>query len=267
MIPIRGITVCVDYAWVLAKTLPLNMRHLQECLVITCSRDMDTINLCRSIPSVRLYVTDAFTRHGARFNKGLAMEEGFDVLGRHGWTLIWDADCLLPDQFPYAGVRDGYLHGCRRRIVERPEEWTSGSPWGRYPIARDGGPIGYFQLFHAEDPAVKDRRPWYEVGFAYAAGGDSYFLEHWPPHKRTILSIDVLHFGPRDINWFGSDPEGREIMRAFVARNGWRRMGTRFDPEAVSKVGEIQDRVEVPGYPKSTYEIPFVRRAKQMAGR
>jgi hypothetical protein len=84
----------------------------------------------------------------------------------------------------------------------------------------------------------------------------------FPFHKRTILPMDVLHFGPCDVNWFGTDPDGKEIMQAFVHRNGWRNIGEPASQELLDRVGQIKDRVDVPGYGPSDYELPFVRTAK-----
>jgi hypothetical protein len=264
---IRGITVSVGYADALAITLVRNMRHLTECLVITSPDDTATAAVVRSVPGARLLVTDAFTRHGARFNKGLAMEEGFDVFGREGWLLIWDADVILPDALPLGMLQPHTLYGARRRILDDPGRWCPELPWAACPLSRDGGPIGFFQLFHAADPAVKDRRPWYDPTFAHAGGGDAYFLTHWPPNRRVVLSLDVLHLGPKDVNWFGTDPEGRDLMTAFVVRNGWTRCQPRVDRTAVDRVGEIVERVDVPGYEPTGFELPFVRRAQEARSR
>jgi hypothetical protein len=263
-VPIRGITTCVGYARYLAVTLPRNIRHLQECVVVTSPEDHGTLEVCQHVSGVRVHVTDAFTRYGARFNKGLAMEEGFDVLGRAGWILIWDADIVFPEQFPYTRMREGYLIGARRRLCRDLDQWQPSMPWGRYHLVRDGGPVGYFQLFQAEDPAVAGKRPWYDVTFAHAGGGDAYFLTHWPPFKHMMLGVDVLHLGPCDAHWFGTDEEGKKIMRAFVCRNGWRqRDGSKFDPDDAHLVGEIVERVQVPGQ-HSEYELPFVKHTRMM---
>ncbi len=263
---IRGLTVSVGYGSLLAITLIRNMRHLTSCLVITSPEDEHTQEVARSVPGVTLSITNAFTRHGAFFNKGLSIEEaGFDVMGRHGWTLIWDADCLFPDVLPLGQLRPDTLHGCRRRILEDPLKWTPGLDWSTCPLSRDGGPVGYFQLFDANAQALANRRPWYDVSFAHAGGGDAYFCQLWP--KRVVLPFDVLHLGPRDTNWFGTDEAARQVMTAFVLRNGWRRARPNIDPSVAEAVGEIVERVDVPGYAPSGYELPFVRRAQQQERR
>lgn len=259
---VRGITICVDYAPLLAMTLRANMRHFAECLVVTSPEDRLTQELAGSIPNVRLHVTDAFTRHGAKFNKGLAMEEGFDVLGREGCILIWDADILLPDRIPLEMCRPDFLHGARRRIVKDPLAYNPEAPWRTYPYAQDGGPIGFFQLFHAEDTAVFGRRPWYNVNYPHAGGSDAQFLEHWSNAKRVVLPCDCLHFGEPDRNWFGTDALGRDMMSVYAHRMEWRRALKHADPTAVQRVEHLPERVDVPGYPTSEYRMPFERRAE-----
>jgi hypothetical protein len=268
---VRGIVVCVNYDDLLSITLPRNLRHLRECLVVTSPDDVRTQELVRTTPGARLHVTDAFSRHGATFNKGLALEEGFDVLGREGWILIWDADILLPDRLPLDRLKFGSLHGARRRMLEDPARWHPGFNWAEAKPAPDAGMIGFFQLFHAADPALENVRPWYEVTFAHAGGGDAYFIEHWRRRRATmtVFPLEVLHLGPKDSNWFGratprldgGEPvTSRDTMDAFVVRNGWHRHHRNIDRTAAERVGEIVERVQVPGYEPTQYELPFVKR-------
>jgi hypothetical protein len=88
-------------------------------------------------------------------------------------------------------------------------------------------------------------------------------MDSFPPPKRRVLPIEVLHLGERDRNWFGTDEQGRRIMDAFVVWNGWSRARTcrKIDPSVVDEVGEIMERVDVPGYGISSFELPFVKRA------
>lgn len=261
---IRGITIAVGewYARTLEICLVRNMRHMTECLVVTTPQDDAVKAVVAKVPGARVFETDAFTRHGARFNKGLGIEEGFDALGRHGWLWIWDADCLAPDHFPQDNLRPGFLHGCTRRILEDPRRWSPSLDWRVCPQARDGGPIGYCQVFQADDPVLAHRRPWYDVSFAHAGGGDAAFMGLWPKSRHAMLPMDVLHLGPRDTHWFGVDQEGKDMMSAFVVRNGWERRNPRVDRTAVDRVGAIVERVEVPGYAPSSFELPFVRKAR-----
>lgn len=275
---IRGITVSVGYGPLLRITLPRNMRHLTECLVVTSPDDRETQEVASSVPGVRLHVTDAATRHQARFNKGLCFEEAWDHFGRDGWWLVHDSDIILPDSLHLDQLKPDHLHGARRRILEDPSKWSPDLDWRVCPLTRDGSAVGFFQLFHADDPALSARPhwydasdpnlvgggPWYDVSFAHAGGGDAAFMDRWSRNKIKILPVDCLHLGPVDRHWYGVSPEGKDITTAFMYRRGYRRGMRGGDPSAVHRVGEIVERVDVPGYPVSKYDLPFVRRAKAM---
>ena len=263
MRPLRGITVSVGqwYADLLRITLPRNMRHFAECWVVTSPQDDAVQAVASQVPGVKLCVTDAMHQHGAMFNKGLAFEHGFDAMGREGWICIHDADVIFPESLPTDICIPSRLYGCHRRICRDPGEWTPDAPWSQWPRARDNAPIGFFQLFHAS--AIAHKRPWYDVSFAHAGGGDAAFMQHWSRNDWIVLPFDVLHLGPIDLNWFGCSPEGRDMMARFVTQNGWRRGMANFTPDAIERAPEPIERVQVPGYEPSHFELPFVRRARR----
>ena len=234
------------------------MRHLTECVVVTAPHDERTQRLCASVPCVRTHVTDAFYRHGAKFNKGLAMEEGFDVLGRRGFILVHDADILLPDDMPLPELRPDRLYSALRVFIDDPRQWHPGFDWRRAGQQGEHVPAaGYFQLFHASDKHIS-RRPWYDTTFTHAGGGDGYFQSRWPPWDVELLSFKVLHLGPRDTNWFGRvtprrngtlDAEGarraNDEMSKYLSFKGWR--GHRGAPP------DYSERVDVPGHKPSGF--------------
>lgn len=244
------------------------MRHMTECLVVTSPDDHETQDVACSVPGVSVFETDAFTRHGARFNKGLAFEEGFDRLGRHGWIVIFDSDILFPPEMQLAKLQPTKLYGCHRRILEDPSKWSETLDWKTCPVWRDGGaPIGFFQLFHAGDPVLKNRRLWYEPTYPHAGGCDDFFMNHWHPDNRVILPSDVLHLGKVDTNWWGVDQTGRDMMARFCKENGWHRAAARFPREAAARAPELIERIEVPGYEPTGHQLPFVARAKKLRDR
>lgn len=228
MIAIKGITVCVDYDDLLAITLPRNMRHLTECVVVTTPEDVRTQRLVESVPDARCHVTDAFTRNGERFNKGAAIEEAFDSLGRNGWILVHDADTLLPDRLAVESVKPTKLYGARRAILDDPSRWRPGFKWDSLPVSGETGTPGYFQLFHAD--AMSRFKQWYGVESDHAGIGDAVFAMKFP--DREWLNSKVLHLGPRDVNWFGRasarlDGAAGKLTQAdaesLFRSSGWRR--------------------------------------------
>jgi hypothetical protein len=265
---IRGLTVAVGewYARTLEVCLVRNMRHLVECWVVTAPGD-PCAAVARAVPGVHVVETDAFTRHGARFNKGLGMEEGLEAMGRRGWILIHDADILFPDSLGLPVLSTEKLYGAHRRLLKDVDQWRPDLDWNTCHPLRDGGPIGFWQLFHADAPSLAGRRPWYEVSFAHAGGCDDYFMRLFPADRRVVLPVQVLHLGPCDTNWFGADPEGRDMMARYVTENGWLRAMQQHAPEAAQRAAPPPRRVEVPGYEPTGYELPFERRARAMQWR
>jgi hypothetical protein len=255
--PIRGIVVCVGYDDLLAITLPRNLAHLDSCVVVTSPTDVATKTLCQQFPQVTVYETDAFYRYGAKFNKGLAMEEGFDVLGRDGWILIWDADTLFPSPMRIPRLRKGFLYGARRHLLKDPAKWSEAINWSKLPIVRDAVTPGYFQLFHASDPAIASH-PWYDVTFAHAGGGDGYFQSRWDYRRKARFPWRVLHLGPVDTNWFGratpridggANPDAAKHaadMETFLRFKGWHRPAS---------VDSFNEKVDVPGAIETGFKL------------
>jgi hypothetical protein len=271
MIALRGITISIGCSKFLAITLPNNMKHMKECLVITSPDDAETQEVARSVHGVELFVTDAATRHGAYFNKGLCFEEAWDYWGRHGWFCIWDADILLPEHIPFDWMKPDKLYGARRKVLEDPSKYRPGMDWRKLPrFLFDGGPVGFLQIFHGEAPDIRDKRPWYDVSFSHAGGGDEYFMYLFAAQRRSVLAIDCLHLGKPSTSWFGLGEEQRGMMKRYVSHYGWfvnGRPGGRNAAVPDGWVdGEIVERVQVPGYEPSKHELKFVKEFRRRNG-
>jgi hypothetical protein len=44
-------------------------------------------------------------------------------------------------------------------------------------------------------------------------------MGHWSRMRHKLLSMEVLHQEPRNRHWFGTSPQARDTMDAFVIRN------------------------------------------------
>lgn len=234
---IRGIVVCVGYDDILSITLRKNMRHLSECLVVTHSDDHKTKSLAASVPGARTFETNSFYEYGAKFNKGLAIELGFEELGRDGWILVWDADILFPESMDLGGVESGNLYTPKRFILEDVKSWSDDLDWSSLPLRHDVEFAGYFQLFNASDSLLR-QRPWYGIDYSHCGGCDCIFQMKWPSQKKLRPNFNVLHIGPCDTNWFGrasermdghligGSEENRQNMEKFLRMKGWGRPRT-----------------------------------------
>lgn len=201
---VNAILVCVGYDDFLRLTLPRTLQHVSKLVVVTTPTDLRTLALCAMYPRVIVHKTLAFYDDGASFNKGKALEEGFDVLGRTGWVLIMDADILLPEKITTATLDRRTLYTPVRRIMSKVDGLTA-TPTinpSTLPLRKEYGNFGYFQLFHATDPVVT-KLPWYETDWVHAGGADSVFEKRWHKKNKARMSFEVIHLGDPDQNWYG----------------------------------------------------------------
>ena len=239
----RAILVAVDYADLLAITLPYNRHHFDEVMVVTTQLDAETHAVAHDNDAL-VYTTSSFYDDGADFNKWKALEEGLDALGRDGWLCIMDADILWPRVIPPWGVKIGQLSSPLRRIhhdfdgdVFQEGQWNQ--------LAMDPNLAewaGYSQIFHAADP-VLGPPPWHQMNWRHAGGADSFFHMKWPPQKKVRPEFVALHLGPPGINWCGratehiggSKPTDGEARAAKLREYLFRRHDTRsFSHERLS---------------------------------
>lgn len=228
---VSAVLTCVDYDDYLALTLPRNARFFERIVVVTVASDEGTRRVVASVPNALRCVTDAFYRRGAVFNKGAALEAGFDFLGRAGWICVLDADTLLPGDadlaFACRPERIGTLMGCHRLILPASAVQPDGIDHSRAVPCPEDGPAdipGFFQLFHADDPRLASR-PWYPTEWEHAGGCDTEFYEKWAPSARMKLEMVVYSLGEPFANWAGRITprlDGSPIPNA-AEREAWSR--------------------------------------------
>ncbi|MFH1267075.1 MAG: hypothetical protein ABIK89_15215 [Planctomycetota bacterium] len=205
---LKGLTVCVEFDDLLRLTLARNARHFEHLVVITSPHDRPTLEAVEEVTgehgldNVDVYVTNAFYKRGAVFNKGMCIEHGLDVVGRSGWLLVWDIDVVMPDAMDLSAIEPGKLYCPYRRMCRDIKQYTGQTDWSRWPVQKETEPAGYFQLFHAEDPVLKGR-PWFAIDWRHAGGYDTDFQARWPKQRKVRLPFEVLHLGESYLNWHG----------------------------------------------------------------
>ena len=239
----RAIMVCVDFADILALTLPRNRKHFEEVWVVTSNKDADTQKVAVE-HKCHVYCTGSFYANGAAFNKWLALEEGLDRMGRKGWLCQMDADVVWPEKIvveecgmagvvlaggdgnaplltlrhegKFLHVIGGQLCSPLRRMCPFDGTVPPESQWRRFPVHRNVAEwAGYSQIFHADDP-VLGPPPWHQVDWIHAGGADSFFQAKWgeqPPgwkpgmaqqtNRKVRPPFEVLHLGEAGRNWYG----------------------------------------------------------------
>lgn len=194
----RAITVCVEYDDILSITLPRNRSLFEDYVIVTSIEDTKTAELATQY-DCRLLITDVFYENGAVFNKGAAMEQGFDLLGREDWICVLDADIVLPSQLFWPSDTEK-LYVPHRRISE---DMTICDDWSVFPVKHEVEFAGYCQIFNARAPWLRDVTCWYSTNWKHAGGCDSDFQSLFPPRFRSRLLWEVLHLGPDHVNWCG----------------------------------------------------------------
>jgi hypothetical protein len=205
---LRAILVSVDYADLLAITLPYNRHHFSEVMVVTSFTDTASAAVAEA-NNCKVYKTNSFYTDGATFNKFRAMEEGLDAFGRYGWMCIMDADVLWPKHIDWSFLKDNcmqsgdyFLYTPLRRMCE--ETHVPHEPyWRSYPLhPQQIEWAGYTQIFHADDPHLP-AAPWHQTNWKHAGGADSFFQQLWPASHKLRPPFECLHLGPAGMNWAG----------------------------------------------------------------
>lgn len=194
MSKLEAVIICVNYSDFLKITLPLNLKHFDNVIVVTKESDTKTIEFCRSIDDKKLVLikTDAFDypKNKAKFNKGLAIDVGLQFLEHKSWVMNLDSDIVLPDNF-----REEFLdnnpntecfYGFRRFDLPTQEDWDNykeTKDLSKYILYRGSG-YGYAAIFNYNSQIFKKFKKQnfgfgYPVWFKDSADSDWVFRNHW----------------------------------------------------------------------------------------
>jgi hypothetical protein len=207
----------------LDATLSHNHAHLDTAIVVTGHEDRRTHAVARKHGAL-LIQTDLFKKNGRSFNKGAAINAGFDMFQYRGWRMHLDADIMLPDNFRrvmfnHSALDTKCIYGCdrvdiigreeHRRLLQRLRDEPQNAhsafihpghhrPTGhRYvdPL-RGYCPIGYFQLWHARAHKA------YPYSLGGAAHDDVIFSGQWSAgHRRLLPTAFCYHLCARPPQW------------------------------------------------------------------
>ena len=196
----RAVVTCVEYADILAITLPRIRQAFCEVVVLTTPRDRDTIDLATAA-GCRVHKTERFYENKAPFNKGAAIDEALHTFGKYSWMAVVDADIVFPENVDWSMLRTGNLYCPRRRLLPDPNDYRDTIDSSSLPEIPDKEYPGYCQVWDAQDPLY--REPLYPVRWRHAGGSDSDFQSRWRAPNRNWLPWEVIHLGKVGVNWNG----------------------------------------------------------------
>lgn len=220
---LTGIVVCVGYHDLLAHSLPLWHQGLDRLLVITSGTDKPTQDLCDR-HNVQTHVTEIFYQNGARFNKGAAMAEAchkHNLRAECEWFLTFDADMVPPhnwrDMLERADLKCGTLYGAWR--YQNPEKVQTPVLLMNRRMPQHWV-IGFFSLFHANDPHLPPpNEPLFDLHWPHAGNYDTAFTNRWAKHEQVILNnLHLIHLGEERANWLGRGRKAELHKRVFARR-------------------------------------------------
>ena len=230
-IDINAVTVCVNFAHYL-KYCVSNKRFFKRWVIVTHKDDWETIDLCKKENLEYILSEKIYER---TFNKGAAINEGFEYIGKNEeWYCHIDADVLLHDNFPFT-FDQTHIHGKLRhtyleRIIDHKHQigmmpdalylYTMGrinlngdenlKEVDFKDIFRQKDKIvqqwlgwGYFQLFNLK--ALKEvYKNLYQIypTMSNNAGTDDYIFKQLF-YQVISLNTHCIHLSPEKIYWDG----------------------------------------------------------------
>jgi hypothetical protein len=239
-IKIEVVIVCVGFDEILDITLTYNHGHFDTVIVVTTHADQATHAVANKHGAI-LVQSDLFYKNGRKFNKGAAINAGFNRFQYYGWRMVLDADILLPATFRrlllnHTHLDTNSIYGADRVDIVGPAELrrlqaalaaTPQHSWNafvnpthprpaspRYLDRLHGYvPIGFFQLWHA---TCQKEYPW---SLGTAAHDDVAFATQWPENSRRLLpSMFCYHLCAEEPK-LGENWEGRRQPRFSAERN------------------------------------------------
>jgi hypothetical protein len=200
---LSGVLVCVGYSHYLEQTLPKNVAHFDELVVVTSPEDTKTQELAKK-HGARLVLSNRCFDEEHSFNKGKMLNDGLAALKEPDWVILTDADITLnPNTRAFImghSLNPGVLYFTRRH---------DHAPVANQLDKVNMEPNGYFQLFNPKATAIRSRWPAaVSEEFCSAGGVDTWFCQQWAADKRVAVpELSVEHTPSKSLgeNWNGVD--------------------------------------------------------------
>ena len=213
------IIISESYGDLFQHTLPINKNIIDDILVVTSERDLETQEICKTNNTKYITTNKFFESPNSPFDKEAALNEGLRKLEKKDWILSLDSDIVLPNNFIEVinkiDLDKEIVYGCDRRICTVKSKWEKNKDFSSYfstaQISEiygqelDPRPSGYFQLFHSSCAVLKKEQPYLENQDIkmYVVNPDHKFTEEFKD-KKILFEFDVLHLGPfGPMNWKG----------------------------------------------------------------
>jgi hypothetical protein len=198
-----ALIISIDYADLLAATLPYNRPLFDRVYVATEERDEQTLAVAKAHDCDVLITTHTKER-GAAFNRAGILQRAQRVLHEafsDAWITILDADIVVPRQLATVDrslLNPDYLYGLARYECLTKSDWETRVVKQR-TFGEDGGNTiyGYFQLYY-------DKTKFYPEWSESAGYSDVEFSTQFGERRAKVpgeeMGVIHLGFGTRDWN-------------------------------------------------------------------
>jgi len=134
------------------------------------------------------------------------------------WILCFDGDVVPPQDWQPRLSRLDLQPGCIYGAHRRDDDGTL--------LVDQNAVVGFFMLFHREDPHVPGiDQPVFNLFWSHAGNSDDTFVARWPRDKQIRLPMVLDHKGSVGTNWCGinkQDVQNRAIEEARLRGIDWR---------------------------------------------
>ena len=194
-IDIHAVTVCVNFSHYLKYCIS-NKRFFKRWVIVTHEDDKETIKLCKKHDLEYIFSKKIYTR---TFNKGAAVNEGFNYLGKDKeWYCHIDADVLLNENFPSTfsstHIEGKLRHTYLERVLKHKHQL------GTLPDALYLYTMGRINLLGDENLDELDFKDVFKM--SNNAGTDDYLFKQLF-YQVISLNTHCLHLSPEKIYWDG----------------------------------------------------------------
>lgn len=221
---LEAVTVCVGFSDLLSVTMPFNKSIIDNWIIVTSEEDVETQKLCNCY-NIKCIISNEMYENGDIFNKGKAINLGFDQFNLKGYCLQLDSDIILvpglKKLLSYMDLEEDCLYGVDRIDLTGREEVMEAilrmkDQYSDYVFVQEQMPIstrmyhnemgycpiGFFQLFHNSKMIP------YPMIHKTAARSDILFMLNWAKNKRRLFpGCFVYHIkteeAPMGIDWNG----------------------------------------------------------------
>lgn len=219
---IEYVTICVNYLDYFKIAYKHNKNQFDHFIVVTDNKDKETAEFCKA-EGLTLVQTDCFYENGTIFNKGAAINKGFEKLKYNDWVSLMDADTFVKSDFRFIfnsfldmkALNKEFMYGAERVLLTTPEDYKNyvlGKSENEFEIPEGFG-YGYFLLFNWNSlpilnsvggkwhPAAPDcrecdwmfRNKWGDFDGSHAKWKGNF--EKYPQRVLNLGRHGVNHFG------------------------------------------------------------------------